>query len=196
MRIDDLKDETIKTLARTLKASGLAASESEAIRMATNMSQTNKKVNSNFEERKERNTMGLSFLHKEVKHDKPHQRIVEEEVYAREVPQHHGREAPQHYGREEPQMHPEEEVYADDNCESCGCCSHHEDGLDDEKPLNDLFEAETKDEFIAQDLFEKEEEKIVEKTREIIVERSEPKKDLSQYKESKVSLSDVFRFKG
>ena len=165
-RINDLKDETIKTLAQTLKESGLAASETEAIRMANNMAQTNKKANDTFEERKEKNIMGLSFLHKEKSEKKPHEEIKEEVVFAEESPE------------------------VEEGCASCHDCKGHEDISD--KPLNELFETETKDEFITQDLIKEEPEK----TQEIPVEKKEPKKDLSEYKEAQVDLGDMFKFKG
>ena len=167
-RINDLKDETIKTLAQTLKTSGLAASETEAIRMATNMAQTNKKVNTTFEERKDKNIMGLSFLHKEYKKKEPQSEVTHEEVYA-ELPEEH------------------------EGCETCECSAEsYEEVLDDEKPLNELFEVETKDEFIEQELIK---EDIAETTKEIPTE-TKPKRDLSEFKESKVDLGDVFKFKG
>lgn len=68
--IRDIQEESVRQLATTLKASGLAASETEAIRMAMSMSHTNNKVTQNFEDRKDRNTMGLSYLDKETKDQK------------------------------------------------------------------------------------------------------------------------------
>lgn len=173
-RIDNLKDETIRTLAQTLKQSGLAASEGEAIRMATNMSQTNKKANDTFESRKEKNTMGLSFLHKENKEKNQNQEVVKEEVFAEDKPK-------------------EEASLEEHECTSCSDC---ESEINEEKPLNDLFNVETKDEFIEQDLIKEEpkKEEQPETTQEIPVSNDKPKKDLSQYKESEVDLSSVFKF--
>lgn len=186
MNIDDLKDETIRTLAQTLKTSGLAASESEAIRMATNMAQTNKKANTTFNERKEKNTMGLSFLHKDYKKQNPHQEIVEEEVRA-EIQEEAPSETPYEHTRDESIIQEEH------NCAHCAGCGE-EEPLNEEKPLNDLFEVKTNDEFIEQDLI-KEEDTQPETTQEIKTEEK-PKRDLSEYKESKVDLGDVFKFKG
>jgi hypothetical protein len=150
-KIDNVKDETIRTLAQTLKSSGLAASETEAIRMATNMAQTNTKVNNNFEERKEKNIMGLSFLHKEKNQELPKQKIIEEEVYAEEEPKMQPR---YEESMEEIQQKEEtNEEYAEENCSSCGCCAHEEIN-EKRESLNELFEAETKDEFIKQDLLD------------------------------------------
>ena len=161
-RINDLKDETIKTLARTLKESGLAASETEAIRMASNMAQTNKKANDTFEERKEKNIMGLSFLHKEKTEKKPHQEIKEETTFAEETPEQ------------------------EQGCETCQECHGHEE------TLNEIFEAETKDEYIKQELINEQPEK----TQEIPVEKKETKKNLNEYEEAQVDLGDMFKFKG
>jgi hypothetical protein len=172
-RINDLKDETIKTLAQTLKTSGLAASETEAIRMATNMAQTNKKVNTTFEDRKEKNIMGLSFLHKEYKKKEPQTETIQEEAYAQEET-----------------TKPTQE---NEGCEGCECShENYEESLNEEKPLNELFEVETKDEFIEQELIK---EDIAETTKEIPTQ-TKPKRDISEFKESKVDLGDVFKFKG
>ncbi len=173
-RIDELKDETVKTLAKTLKDSGLAASETEAIRMASNMTQTNKKANDTFEERREKNTMGLSFLHKEEKEKNKNENVVREEVFAQESPNE---------GEEE----------AHDDCSSCSGC---DDGLVEDKPLNELFESNSKDEFIEQDLLkeEKESESVPETTKEVTSSSDDNKKDLSEYEESNVDLGSVFKF--
>jgi hypothetical protein len=69
--IQEVKDENIKKIAQTLKNSGLASSETEAVRMATAMSKTNQKVSQNFDEKKDRNIMGLSFLNKEPPGEAP-----------------------------------------------------------------------------------------------------------------------------
>lgn len=172
-RINDIKDETIKTLARTLKESGLAASESEAIRMASNMAQTNKKANDTFEQRREKNIMGLSFLHKEQKEKTPTQEVQREVVYA-----------------QEPYANPVVSEEVDESCDSCVDCGHH----GSESTVSELFMAETKDEFIEQDLLKEDEQP--EKTMELPVDEQRSKKDLSKFKEAQVDLGDMFRFKG
>jgi len=185
-RINELKDETIKTLAQTLKASKLAASESEAIRMATNMAQTNRKVNTNFEERKEKNIMGLSFLHKEYKKETPKTKEIIEETYSYEEPTKYKQQNHQERYQETQEFHTKED------CASYG--SYDSENYTKNKTLNEVFEIETKDEIITQNLIEQEE--IVEKTQEIPVNKNKPKKDISGYKEAKVNLGDVFKFKG
>lgn len=62
--IKDIQDEKVRRLAETLRQSGLAASETEAIRMASDMTNTGDKVNKNFDEKKDQNIMGLSHLNK------------------------------------------------------------------------------------------------------------------------------------
>jgi len=65
MKLTDVPDEKIRQIAMTLKSSGLAMSEGEAIRMAMNMSNTNNRVNENFEKKKDWATMGVSNLKKD-----------------------------------------------------------------------------------------------------------------------------------
>ncbi|MBN1274892.1 hypothetical protein JXA12_01185 [Candidatus Woesearchaeota archaeon] len=54
MNLREVHDDKIKRLAETLKNNGLAASETEAIRMATNMTGTEKKVTENMDQKRER----------------------------------------------------------------------------------------------------------------------------------------------
>ncbi|MGV8169293.1 MAG: hypothetical protein ACP5N3_04525 [Candidatus Nanoarchaeia archaeon] len=56
--IQEIKDEQIRKVAQTLRASGLAGSESEAVRMAMMMSKTSQRVTQNFEQKRESSTMG------------------------------------------------------------------------------------------------------------------------------------------
>ena len=65
--INDIQDEKVRHLATTLKQSGLAASETEAIRMATAMSHTSNKVNQTFEDRKHTAPTGLGYKREEKK---------------------------------------------------------------------------------------------------------------------------------
>ena len=57
MEFANINDQELKTLACTLKNNGLAASETEAIRMAQQMMGTQKKVQTDFEEKKEELTI-------------------------------------------------------------------------------------------------------------------------------------------
>jgi hypothetical protein len=52
MNIESIRDEKVKKLAETLRSSGLAASDSEAIRMATDMSSTADKVQTSYNSQK------------------------------------------------------------------------------------------------------------------------------------------------
>ncbi|MCF7872119.1 hypothetical protein K9L97_03730 [Candidatus Woesearchaeota archaeon] len=70
-KITDIQDQSVRQLAMTLRQSGLAASETEAIRMATAMSFTSNKVNKTFEDRKDGATMGLSHLNKTKPNNEP-----------------------------------------------------------------------------------------------------------------------------
>jgi len=57
MEFANIKDQELKTLAHTLKNNGLAASETEAVRMAQQMMGTQQKVQTDFEEKKEELTI-------------------------------------------------------------------------------------------------------------------------------------------
>jgi len=59
--IQEVKDESIRKVAQTLRASGLAMSETEAVRMATMMSRTSQKVTQNFDSKKNGATMSTHF---------------------------------------------------------------------------------------------------------------------------------------
>jgi hypothetical protein len=56
--IQEVKDEAIRKVAQTLRSSGLASSETEAVRMAIAMSKTSQRVAQNFNQKKEGATMG------------------------------------------------------------------------------------------------------------------------------------------
>lgn len=49
--IQEIKDENVRKVAQTLRSSGLASSDTEAVRMATMMSRTSQKVTQNFDQR-------------------------------------------------------------------------------------------------------------------------------------------------
>lgn len=49
--IDEIKDENVRKVAVTLRSSGLASSETEAVRMAMMMTKTSQKVTQNFDEK-------------------------------------------------------------------------------------------------------------------------------------------------
>ncbi|MFC2134085.1 hypothetical protein ACFLTH_05660 [Bacteroidota bacterium] len=54
MSLDMVKDESVRKLAETLRANGLAASDTEAIRMAEEMSSTAKKIQRSYDEQDEK----------------------------------------------------------------------------------------------------------------------------------------------
>jgi hypothetical protein len=59
--IQEVKDEAIRKVAQTLRSSGLASSETEAVRMAMAMSKTSQRVTQNFDQKKTGATMGNHF---------------------------------------------------------------------------------------------------------------------------------------
>lgn len=61
--IKDLRDNNVRQLAQTLKASGMAASESEAVRMALDMTGTASKITENVSEKDEKaKNLSMSFV--------------------------------------------------------------------------------------------------------------------------------------
>jgi len=67
--IQEVKDEAIRKVAQTLRSSGLASSETEAVRMAMMMSKTSQKVTQNFNQKKEGATMNAHVSHVEEKEE-------------------------------------------------------------------------------------------------------------------------------
>lgn len=65
--IQEVKDEAIRKVAQTLRSSGLASSETEAVRMAIMMSKTSQRVTQNFDQKKQGATIGAHFSHVEEK---------------------------------------------------------------------------------------------------------------------------------
>ncbi|PIN80813.1 hypothetical protein COV13_03020 [Candidatus Woesearchaeota archaeon CG10_big_fil_rev_8_21_14_0_10_32_9] len=213
-RIKDIQDEGIRKLAETLRSSGLAASETEAIRIATGMSRTNTKVNQNFEERKGSASTMLSNMNKvypkreESSTDNHFQQQVQRsEAKSQETHEtHHCQEKHDH-------MHKSEEC--------CGHCHHVEEEVeivkytDSEEPKQDIFDVKEEDELIHQELVsrasevKKEQEnspkeatlsEVVEpenndKPKQVWDERK-PKKDITKMEEYRIDLGSVFKFKG
>lgn len=65
--IQEVKDEAIRKVAQTLRSSGLASSETEAVRMAMMMSKTSQRVTQNFDMKRQGATMGAHFHQEEEK---------------------------------------------------------------------------------------------------------------------------------
>ena len=59
--IKDIRDNKVRDLAQTLKASGMAASETEAIRMARDMTDTASKVTENIEDKERGDEVGVTY---------------------------------------------------------------------------------------------------------------------------------------
>jgi hypothetical protein len=67
--IQEIKDEAIRKVAQTLRTSGLASSDTEAVRMAVMMTKTSQRVTQNFDQKKQGATMGAHTAHVEEKHE-------------------------------------------------------------------------------------------------------------------------------
>ena len=181
--INNIQDEKMRQLAMTLKQSGLAASETEAIRMATSMTSTNSKVQQTFQDRKERNVMGLKYLRKQPEQ----QTTTPEQMTAQKIPV-----------RIE-----EEEIAVRHQTPTTAPLSQ------DNEDKNLDLDLENEQEFLVQDVIKSEElpkpapiqtESNQTTARPVQnpapTERPAPKKDIRNFEESKVNLASVFGFKG
>lgn len=211
--IKDISDEKVRKLAETLRQSGLAASETEAVRMALNMTNTVKKVNQTFDEKKDKNIMGLSNLNKQSNQTQSNHsttsstssesinhnpRPVQQPTQYKQPVQ---REAPKLHEQHQHQVHPHkaEMLKKEEDCEcepGCECghdcdCSYYEEHDDVEEIEQELVEKPKKEEKTAP----KEEPKKEVPAKTNTLERAPPKKDISQMQESKVDLTKVFGFK-
>lgn len=203
--IKDIFDEKVRRLAETLRQSGLAASETEAVRMALSMTNTGNRVNQTFDERKDKNIMGLSNLNKpqattQQSTTQPHNsRPIQQPTQPTQQVQREPLRAQQEIHQQH--THKVEEPLKSLKEEDCNCGPECECGHD----CNcSHYEEETEEiELIEQELVEepKSEQKPVQKEelkKEFVKintpERAPPKKDISQMQESKVDLSKVFNF--
>lgn len=181
--INNIQDEKIRQVAMTLKQSGLAASETEAIRMATSMTSTNSKVQQAFQDKKERNIMGLAYLRKQ--------------------PEQHTTTPEQMTAQKIPVRIEEEEVAVKLPSSTTAPLSQ------DNKAENLNLDLDNEQEFLVQDVIKSDElpkptpiqtESNQTAARPIQnpapTERPAPKKDIRNFEESKVNLASVFSFKG
>ena len=172
--INDIQDDKVRQLATTLRQSGLAASDTEAIRMAMSMTSTNSRVQQTFDDRKERSTMGLAYLNKEYPNKQQEQKPAPQKV-SHEEPKEQVFKPVEQIARPAPEPKPEP-IYDLD--------------IDDDK------------EFIVQDLVKSEEPKAPvhsepkpQAPQPSQQERVPPRKDISEFAESKVNLANVFNFR-
>ena len=93
-QIKQLNDPRVRQLAQTLRQNGLAASESEAIRMATSMTSTEQKVSQHYEKHKDDAVMKTRFSPVPPKEQPAPTR--EKEVVAQQQPSPAEKTAPLH----------------------------------------------------------------------------------------------------
>jgi len=214
----EVRDAKVRQLAETLKANGLAASESEAIRMAESMVSTEHKVSKQFEEQRESAIMKTRFSHA-PQHQPVAQQAAgasspEEEVKVQQAPERGA--APLHEnGAIAEAISNVQQVY-----EQKAVVPDTPD-LPPDKPLSELMheEASQKGEEVprvveqplppeepARPVHEEQpvapepapqeasgsDDGMVERTQEVF--DRPPKKDVSSFEESKVDLTDVFNF--
>jgi len=174
-------DDQVRQLAQTLKSSGLASSEGEALRMAMSMSSTGKRVNTNFENKRESSIMGIAgYKKREAAKSGISAPGGGGSVQATAEPQY-----------EEPQPAPE--AYTDNSLKGM-TVSEIADSIKDDS--GQTFEQEVAPveepapQAPADDGYE------VDKTVELPGSNKEEvqKRDLSGFKEAKVDLSQMFKF--
>lgn len=190
--IDQLNDEKVRELARTLRSSGLAASETEAVRMAQSMTRTNSKVNQNFEDRKDRNVMGLAHLHKQTPHTQPLQQAPQHQ--ATHVQQHAHKveeETETYILREEPKPAPTQQHHQTPTLQELQedkdfAEEYVKQELVSSKPLGNFEKAEAAKPAAGGGAGAPVQAPVQPQ------EKPKPKKDISMYEESRVDLTKVF----
>jgi hypothetical protein len=212
----DVDDTRIRELAETLKKSGMAASETEAIRIATHITGTENRANQNFTEKKEDCTMGLSHLKREAKPQEPVEETTAEDLeldsdvtleeMQQEVKKTTAEEMieraqnPQKIEVRTDYETPEKEVMEEEAEEIYQEPELDESLVEQEEPVvEEAVEEPVKEEVTADDnerLGELIKEDIDENTPETTqeIKTKAPKRDLSEFEESKVDLSSVFDF--
>lgn len=195
--IKDLRDNKVRELAQTLKSSGMAASETEAVRMALDMTGTASKITENVTE-KDRRAKNLSMSY-----------VQEKTVET--VTDDKGNETTQVLEQEEVQIETEEttseNVLEEDYSEDVISQGLNQEG---EKPQQDSIDfnkvsvaqasglEEPKHQKSVQEKSEKEQTnekpKSEDGVRKTSMSDEERKKKASQMEESKVNLADTFKF--
>lgn len=169
--INKIQDERLRNLAQTLRASGLAASDSEAIRMAESMTKTESKISTK----------------------------TTPEPVKREVPTPQPapvvRETQMQQVTQEPEL--DEEIPGSVENLSQNIISSTDEDISHLTVEQAAGIEETKETPEPTPTFEEEfDEDQPEETVEIKTESKPPKRDLSEFKEAQVDLGSVFRFKG
>ena len=202
--IDKVLDDKVRKLANTLRSSGLAASDTEAIRMAKSMTNTESKVTRKESEFGKKDDSQDEMVQRETPRDEPRNvetvnqdlidstqedldldKITVEQASQEEIQEPEDHEQTQDVITEEK---PVEELEQDENDDFIVS----EENEISEEVSYDLQE-EKEQPLVNEESQEKEEELVIEdQTQE---ERAPPKKDISEFEESQVDLSDVFKFK-
>ena len=200
MRMTDVHDEKVKQIALTLKSSGLASSESEAIRMAMNMTNTTNRVNDNFEKKKDWATMGISNLKKDYPKKDDHQPNQQHASQPSGQAMHHVEHAPaakseMHNVDQIVDLAPGDEAMKQElvgEPAQAPAPAHPVQEAYVDKSLKDL---KVSDAVAKPDGKGEEEEVLVEKTVQLPGNERNPKRDTSKMTEAKVDLSAMFKFK-
>jgi len=182
--IRSIQNESVRKLAETLKQSGLAASETEAIRMATSMSNTGNKVQQTFEDRKDKTIMGLSHL------DKPQPK---KEVTIKEPIQETDStsQASSSFQRKEDNSgFIEKEV----SREMISNEDEHEEFIEQEIVTSEINESAPAQKEFEPEVVAEQKPDVQESSESLQAQKAPPRKNISEMEESKVNLSDVFNF--
>jgi hypothetical protein len=190
--INKLQDDRLRNLAQTLRNSGLAASDSEAIRMAENMTRTESKVGNQFnskepQKKQETQRSETSFTPPPVRQEQPQftsQVKQEEEDDFDEVPGSIEK-LPQDI------IKSSFEDISDLTVEEAAGLQDIPTLKEEPQVREEVKQEETKE----TSKVDEDDEYEVEETVEITQEKQPPKRDLSEFRESQVDLGSVFKFK-
>lgn len=185
--INKLQDERLRNLAQTLRNSGLAASDSEAIRMAESMTKTESRVGNQFNTKEPQKTQDTVSFEKKI--NEPIQ-AAPSQILKEPTPQVQEDDFDEVPGSIE-------KVSQDILKSSFEDISHltveEAAGLQEVQTLKE--EPEVKEEKVKQsEPIQEEDEYEVEETVEIKQEKQPPKRNLSEFRESQVDLGSVFKF--
>lgn len=186
--IKDIQDPSVRKLAETLKQSGLAASETEAIRMASNMSNTNSKVNQVFEERRGKTVMGLSHLNKEAPKQSAEPQTEESENRPEQSLKNTENHSPAQSPADYEDSDPSEQVIKQEIVEQ----PHEEPAIQEQKEKPVQEEVKVEEPAPSQEETQPEHSKPSPSVQ--TPEKAPAKKNIAEMAESKVDLGEVFKF--
>ncbi len=194
--INNINDEKVRNLAKTLRDSGLALSESEAVRMAKDMTQTESAISQKATTKTQESRASSRRV---VKEDSDDAKKTEE---AEEIPRTYERHD-QGLVREnhaDPGLKKSEEIPKKEDEPDLSKVSLYEAAGLNEKPDEEFEEPVSYSESEKEEEPEKEEEADKEEYSEekpkFVTPERKPKKDRSEYEESQVDLSNVFNYSG